>query len=60
MIIFISPAKDMAKFNISFHNKGQGLLWQSSGWEFTIPLQVVWVQSLVRELGTPCCAVRPE
>ena len=39
--------------NIPFYNKGQRLPWQSSGWEFAIPLQGVWVQCLVRELGSP-------
>ena len=41
-----------------FYNKGHGIPWQSSGWEFAIPLQGVWVQSLVRELGSPMlCSV---
>lgn len=38
----------------------EGLPWQYSGWESTLPFREVRVQSLVRELGPTCCVSQPQ
>lgn len=38
----------------------EGLPWQYSGWESTLPFQEVRVQSLVGELGPKCRMAQPQ
>ena len=41
------------KGNDRLKNQSQGLRWQSSGWDSTLPTQGTWVRSLVGEVRFP-------
>ena len=55
-----SPLHKKKQLNKRIKNSIKGLLWWFSGWDSKLPMQKMWVQFLVRELGSykPCSTVR--
>ena len=55
-----APSTKKKQLNKRIKNSIKGLLWWFSGWDSKLPMQKMWVQFLVRELGSykPCSTVR--